>query len=119
MTRERITRRTIVKAGGGGALTLIALGAGRAGLTQAQEASPAASPEAGGLVGTWVTVRSRTLTGDVPADEVLPPIAEGYLPLLAPARKAFVQEKHRTVGHGGASIGEIIVPLVQIARSSS
>lgn len=82
MTRELITRRTIVKAGGSGALTLIALGAGRAQLTRAQEASPAATPEAGGLVGKWVTVRSRTLTGDVPADEVLSTIAEGYVPLL-------------------------------------
>lgn len=41
-----------------------------------------------------------------------------YLPLLAPARKAFVLKKQRTVCHGGASIEEIIVPLVQITRSS-
>jgi hypothetical protein len=50
-----------------------------------------------------------------------PPIglSEDYLPLLAPARKAFVQEKQRTVCHGGASIEEIIVPLVQITRSNA
>jgi len=49
-----------------------------------------------------------------------PPIGlpDDYLPLLAPARKAFVQEKQRTVCHGGASIEEIIVPLVQITRNN-
>lgn len=45
-------------------------------------------------------------------------LPDDYLPLLAPARKAFVQEKQRTVCHGGASIEEIIVPLVQITRSN-
>ena len=39
-----------------------------------------------------------------------------YLALLAPARQAFVQEKQRTVCHGGISIDELIVPLVQIER---
>ncbi len=39
-----------------------------------------------------------------------------YLPLLAPSRKAFVSEKERLVSHGGISIEEIIVPLVQIDR---
>lgn len=43
-------------------------------------------------------------------------LPDDYLPLLAPARKAFVQEKQRIVCHGGASIEEIIVPLVQITR---
>ena len=46
-------------------------------------------------------------------------LPEDYLPLLAPARKAFVQEKQRTVCHGGASIEEIIVPLVEIKRNSA
>lgn len=47
-----------------------------------------------------------------------PPLGlpEDYLPLLAPARQAFVQERQRTVSHGGISIEEIIVPLVQIER---
>jgi hypothetical protein len=47
-----------------------------------------------------------------------PPIGlpEDYLPLLAPGRKAFVSEKKRLVGHGGASLEELIVPLVQIER---
>lgn len=45
-------------------------------------------------------------------------LPEDYLPLLAPDRKAFVSEKQRTVCHGGASIEEIIVPLVEISRSN-
>lgn len=43
-------------------------------------------------------------------------LPEDYLALLAPARQAFVQEKQRTVSHGGISVEEIIVPLVQIER---
>ena len=43
-------------------------------------------------------------------------LPEDYLALLAPARQAFVQEKRRTVSHGGISVEELIVPLVQIER---
>lgn len=43
-------------------------------------------------------------------------LPENYLALLAPARQAFVQEKQRTVSHGGISLEELIVPLVQIER---
>ena len=45
-----------------------------------------------------------------------PPIGlpEGYLPLLAPGRSAFVREADRLVGHGGASLEELVVPLVRI-----
>jgi hypothetical protein len=43
-------------------------------------------------------------------------LPEDYLALLAPARQAFVQEKQRIVSHGGISIEELIVPLVQIER---
>ena len=43
-------------------------------------------------------------------------LPEDYLALLAPARRAFIQEKQRTVSHGGISVEEIIVPLVQIER---
>jgi hypothetical protein len=43
-------------------------------------------------------------------------LPENYLALLAPARQAFVQEKQRTVSHGGISVEELIVPLVQIER---
>ncbi|MCX6569828.1 MAG: BREX-3 system phosphatase PglZ [Candidatus Aminicenantes bacterium] len=43
-------------------------------------------------------------------------LPEDYLALLAPARQAFVQEKQHTVSHGGISVEELIVPLVQIER---
>jgi hypothetical protein len=43
-------------------------------------------------------------------------LPEDYLPLLAPARQAFIQEGQRTVSHGGISVEELIVPLVQIER---
>ena len=43
-------------------------------------------------------------------------LPEDYLALLAPARRAFVQEKQRAVSHGGVSVEELIVPLIQIER---
>ncbi|MDX9975490.1 MAG: BREX-3 system phosphatase PglZ [FCB group bacterium] len=43
-------------------------------------------------------------------------LPDDYLPLLAPPGQAFIQEHRSTVGHGGASIEEIIVPLVQIEK---
>lgn len=43
-------------------------------------------------------------------------LPEDYLALLAPTRKAFVQDKQRIVSHGGISLEELIVPLVQIQR---
>jgi len=43
-------------------------------------------------------------------------LPEDYLALLAPARQAFVLEKQRTVSHGGASVEELIVPLIQVER---
>jgi len=43
-------------------------------------------------------------------------LPEDYLALLAPARQAFVQEKRHTVCHGGVSVEELIVPLIQIER---
>jgi hypothetical protein len=45
-------------------------------------------------------------------------LPENYLALLAPARQAFVQEKQRIVSHGGISVEELVVPLVQIERES-
>jgi hypothetical protein len=47
-----------------------------------------------------------------------PPVGlpNDFLALLAPDRKAFVRKTERTVGHGGASLEEIIVPLVQIEK---
>ncbi|TRZ49772.1 BREX-3 system phosphatase PglZ [bacterium] len=49
-----------------------------------------------------------------------PPVGlpNDYLPLLAPSRKAFVREKERLVSHGGISIEEVIVPLVEIERKA-
>ena len=41
------------------------------------------------------------------------------LPLLAPGRLAFVSEHQRVVSHGGISVEELIVPLVQIDRMAA
>lgn len=45
-----------------------------------------------------------------------PPVGlpEGFLPLLAPGRSAFIPEGACTVAHGGISIEEMIVPLVRV-----
>ena len=43
-------------------------------------------------------------------------LPEDYLALLAPARRAFVEEKKRIVAHGGAALEEVIVPLIHISR---
>lgn len=50
-----------------------------------------------------------------------PPIGlpEDYFPLLAPPRAAFVRENESLVGHGGASLEELIVPFVQIERKDT
>ena len=50
-----------------------------------------------------------------------PPIGlpEDYLPLLAPGRSAFVRKTKRIVCHGGASLEELVVPLVQIERKDT
>ena len=47
-----------------------------------------------------------------------PPIGlpDDYLPLLAPGRSAFARQGERLVGHGGASLEELVVPLVEIER---
>jgi hypothetical protein len=43
-------------------------------------------------------------------------LPDDHLALLAPDRQAFVHEKERIVSHGGISVEELIVPLVQIER---
>jgi hypothetical protein len=43
-------------------------------------------------------------------------LPENYLPLLAPAGRAFVQEMERIVSHGGIALEELVVPFVQIER---
>ena len=44
-------------------------------------------------------------------------LPEDCLALLAPARTAFVREGERVVGHGGASLEEVVVPWVRIERA--
>ena len=46
-------------------------------------------------------------------------LPDDYLPLLASGRSAFVGETQHLVGHGGASIEELVVPLVQIERTDA
>ena len=41
-------------------------------------------------------------------------LPDDYLPLLAPARGAFVRHEARRVGHGGISIEEVVVPWVRV-----
>lgn len=50
-----------------------------------------------------------------------PPVGlpEDYLALIAPNRAAFVREGETLVGHGGISVEELLVPLVQIERASA
>ena len=43
-------------------------------------------------------------------------LPEDYWVLLAPGRSAFVRVGEHTVAHGGTSIEEIVVPMVQIER---
>jgi hypothetical protein len=42
-----------------------------------------------------------------------------FLPLIAPDRRAFAPEGEVLVGHGGLSIEEVIVPLIQIERKKT
>jgi len=41
-----------------------------------------------------------------------------YLPLLPPGTRAFIHEGKRTVGHGGISLEEVIVPFVRIMEAT-
>ena len=43
-------------------------------------------------------------------------LPDDYCALLAPHRKAFIRDGETIVGHGGISIEELIVPLIQIER---
>ncbi len=42
-----------------------------------------------------------------------------YLALLAPDRQAFVRETDSPVAHGGITLEEVVVPLIEIERKSS
>ena len=46
-------------------------------------------------------------------------LPEDCLALLAPARSAFVREGERIVGHGGASLEEVVVPWIRIERAEA
>ena len=46
-------------------------------------------------------------------------LPEDCLALLAPARTAFVRREERIVGHGGASLEEVVVPWIEIERTPS
>jgi len=41
-------------------------------------------------------------------------LPDNFIPLLTPNRSAFVKKGRRIVGHGGISIEELIVPLIEI-----
>jgi len=43
-------------------------------------------------------------------------LPDDYCALLAPPRRAFIRDGETIVGHGGISIEELIVPLIQIER---
>lgn len=45
-------------------------------------------------------------------------LPEGFLPLLAPDRRAFVRENDRIVAHGGIAIEEVIVPWIRVEGDS-
>ena len=46
-------------------------------------------------------------------------LPEDFRPLLAPNRFAFIRGGERIVGHGGISIEEVVVPLVDIERRAT
>ena len=46
-------------------------------------------------------------------------LPEDYLALLAPGRSAFVRQDERIVGHGGVSLEEVVVPMVEIERTAA
>ena len=43
-------------------------------------------------------------------------LPQGYFPLIASGRDAFVTSGTTIVGHGGVSIEEVIVPLIKFER---
>ena len=45
-------------------------------------------------------------------------LPDNYLPLIAQGRSAFIPEGKKTVAHGGISIEEVIVPLIEVASES-
>jgi hypothetical protein len=86
MRVQGVTRRAVFKAGGGLAVAAIQMNGNAIGIDQfvaAQEASPVASPSAGGgLEGRYMAVRIRTLTDTLETADVLATIEEGFIPLV-------------------------------------
>ena len=60
-------------------------------------------------------LRDRVLE-DLPGAVAWPPVGlpERYHPLIGPGRSSFVREGERPVAHGGATLEEVVVPLVEI-----
>ena len=58
------------------------------------------------------------VSGRFPGALKWPPVGlpENYFPLIAPDRQAYVRRDERVVCHGGLSLEEVVVPLVQIER---
>ena len=86
MRFQGVTRRGMIRAGGGLAVAALQLHGDGVGsrLVAAQEASPVASPSSGsGLEGRYVAVRIRALAGELETAEVLATIEEGFIPLVA------------------------------------
>jgi hypothetical protein len=46
-------------------------------------------------------------------------LPDGYLPLIAQGRNAFIGESENTVCHGGLAIEEVVVPYVRVTRRST
>ena len=83
-------------------------------------------PSEGALVGTRGK-RARLYSDTALRDRVLeqfpdavawpgPGLPDGCHALLAPGRRAFAPAGHRTVGHGGVSLEELVVPFIEIER---
>lgn len=62
----------------------------------------------------------RRVAGRFPGSMEWPSVGlpDGYHPLLAPVRGAFVEAGTTIVGHGGIALEELIVPLIEISRES-
>ena len=76
--------------------------------------------ERGERVRTYTTqVLRRQVKDTFPSAIEWPPIGlpADYLPLLAARREAFIAMGKTIVGHGGASLEEVVVPLVKIERA--
>jgi hypothetical protein len=43
-------------------------------------------------------------------------LPDDFLPLLAPGRRAFIKPGDHIVAHGGISLEELIVPVIQVER---